>query len=418
MEKEVSVYDDVIRTLAIAADICQMGELAHSHMYNPNCTVTVQVPVDMDDGTIRIFEGYRVQHSNSLGPYKGGIRFHEYCNLEEVKALSLRMTIKCAATGIPFGGAKGGVCVNAKDLSKKELKNLTYAYTKAIMPVIGEQYDIPAPDLNTNEEIMGWMMDCYSKSQDKCCYGIVTGKPLDKGGSLGRREATGRGVAIITEATLNSDNLSVTGSRIAVQGMGNVGRHAAKVLYDMGADIIGVSDIGGALYAPNGLDMEDLMSHMDSGRSIATYHRLGVYNISSDQLMYLSCDVLIPAALENQITESNYMHLKCKYIVEGANGPTTFRADQLLARKGVKVVPDVLANAGGVIVSYFEWLQNQRMDSWSEETINTRLTETLINAFNDIDAAAKGYSCSLRYATYILALKRLCAKEAKQSLLV
>ncbi len=404
------VLDGVNETIKKAAKIGDIKEDI-GFLLTPDREISVKFPVQMDNGTIQIYEGYRVQHSNIQGPYKGGIRFYEHCDMDEVKALATWMTIKCATVNIPFGGAKGGVCVEPSTLSRAELKRLTNAYTKAIAPNIGENMDIPAPDVNTNPEIMGWILDAFHEGKKQQNLGVVTGKPLNRGGIPGRVQATGRGVALCTELVLNENGKSLKDTTVVIQGMGNVGRHAAKILSQKGAIILAVSNEDGALYCNKGLDVDDVIKHLESGKKISEYQRLEVSNISAEFLLFLACDVLIPAAVENQITEKNWHKIKCKFLIEGANGPTSTKADELLTKEGIQIIPDVLANAGGVIVSYFEWYMNGKGESWKEEMVNKKMTKIMTDAFFGILETAKTCNCSMRQAAYITAMKRLIAAE-------
>lgn len=331
----------------------------------PERELTVSIPVKMDNGEIKVFEGYRVQHNSSRGPYKGGIRYHQDSNLDEVKALSAWMSFKCAVVNIPYGGAKGGIKVDPRQLSRDELIRLTRRYTTRILPIIGPDQDIPAPDVNTNGEVMGWIMDTYSMFKGHAVPGVVTGKPLEIGGSIGRTEATGRGVTIITLQCLKNMGLDADQQTYAIQGMGNVGGTAARIFYETGKKIVAVGDYSGGVYKEDGLNITEISEFLaDRNHCLKDYQAEGVTHLTNDELLTCKCDVLIPAALENQITEDNAERIQAKVIIEAANGPTTVEADEILNRRGIIVVPDILANAGGVVVSYFEWVQNIQSMAW------------------------------------------------------
>jgi glutamate dehydrogenase (NAD(P)+) len=363
----------------------------------------------MDDGSVRVFEGYRVQHSSTRGPCKGGIRFHPDVNIDEVKALATWMTMKCAVVNIPYGGAKGAVKVNPKELSKNELRRLTRRYTAMILPLIGPEKDIPAPDVNTNAEIMGWIMDTYSMFQGYTTQGVVTGKPIEMGGSLGRSEATGRGVMMITREILHRRGVPVLGAKVAVQGMGNVGGTAARLLYNEGCKIVAVSDVSGGLYNEDGLDIGAISEFLvkNNDKLLKDYDNGNTTHISNEELLVCDCEILIPAALENQINSNNVDKIRAKIIVEAANGPTTVDADKILNSKGVCIVPDILANAGGVVVSYFEWVQNIQFLTWDEEEVNQMLEKIMIRAFNEVWDKSQQYKTSIRMGAYIVALNRV-----------
>jgi Glutamate dehydrogenase/leucine dehydrogenase len=363
----------------------------------------------MDDGHIEVFKGYRVQHSSVRGPCKGGIRYHPAVTVDEVKALAGWMTLKCAVVDIPFGGGKGGIVCDPMKLSEGELERLTRRYTAMILPLIGPNRDIPAPDVNTNAKIMNWFMDTATALRGEPMYAIVTGKDVAVGGARGRREATGRGVMIITQEVLVRLGKKLEGITVAVQGFGNVGSVAALLLHEAGAKVVGVADISGGLYNPNGLNIPELMEYVARSpkRLIAGYTAPGVSPIPGDEVLTLDVDVLIPAALEGQITERNAERIKAKVIVEGANGPTTPEADVILEERGRIVVPDILANAGGVVVSYFEWVQNLQYFYWDEAETNARLAQIMRRAFQDVWTMAQEKKVSLRIAAQMLALSRV-----------
>lgn len=407
MTQKYNPYNSMLQTLEKAAKMLGLKEDDYIALKYPERELKVAIPVEMDDGSIKVFEGYRVQHSSSRGPCKGGIRYHPDVDIDEVKALAAWMTFKCAVVNIPYGGAKGAVKVDPKQLSPQELKRLTRRYTAMILPLIGPEKDIPAPDVNTNAEIMAWIMDTYSMFKGYTVPGVVTGKPIEVGGSLGRKEATGRGVALITKETLHRLGMPIIGTRIAIQGAGNVGGTAARLLYNEGCKIVAISDISGGVYKESGLDVEEIIKFLRSGKFISEYNGEGVQHITNKELLTSEVDVLIPAAIENQITEEIAQAIKTKIIVEGANGPTTAEADEILEAKNVVVVPDILANAGGVIVSYFEWVQNIQSLTWDEEAINRTLEKILIRAFNEVWEKAKEKNTSLRMGAYMVALERI-----------
>ena len=401
-------YGNVIAMIRDAGDRLGYKECDYIATMYPERELKVSFPVRMDDGTIRMFEGYRVQHSSSRGPCKGGIRYHPDSDENEVKALAAWMTFKCAVVGIPYGGAKGAVKVDPSTLSRGELERLTRRFTAMIAPMLGPEKDIPAPDINTNSEIMAWIMDTYSMLKGYAIPGVVTGKPIDIGGSLGRPEATGRGVTITTREILKKLNMPVEKTRVVVQGMGNVGSVSAKMLDELGAVVIGVSDVSGGIYKESGLDIPDIIRYLSKrGNLLKDYEQSGVSHISNQELLALPTDVLIPAAMENQINEDNAANIKAKLIVEGANGPTTVEADKILGEKGIVVVPDILANAGGVVVSYFEWVQNIQSLMWDEDEISKAQAKILCKAIDAVYENHRDKNISLRTSAYMIALKKL-----------
>ncbi|MDR0561533.1 MAG: Glu/Leu/Phe/Val dehydrogenase [Spirochaetaceae bacterium] len=401
-------YDDVLATITRAADILGLSENDYAGIKYPERELKVSFPVRMDDGSVHIFEGYRVQHSSSRGPCKGGIRYHQDVDLDEVKALAAWMTFKCAVVGIPYGGAKGAVKVDPSKLSHGELERLTRRYTAMILPLIGPERDIPAPDVNTNGEVMGWLMDPYSMMKGYAVPGVVTGKPLDIGGSVGRLEATGRGVMINVREFLKKRNETLAGKTVVVQGLGNVGGIAAKLIAGEGAKIIAVSDVSGSIAKPEGLDIEGILKHLSTrGSLLKTYNAEGLKRLSNEEMLCMEADVLVPAAMQNQITPGIAERINAKLIVEGANGPTTVEADKILESRGIQVVPDVLANAGGVIVSYFEWVQNIQSLTWDEENVNSHLNRIMINAIEAVYKMAEEKKIPFRTAAYAIALQRL-----------
>ena len=370
----------------------------------PKRTLIVDVPIELDDGTIAHYEGYRVHHNLSRGPGKGGIRYHPNVTLSEVMALSAWMSIKTAVVNVPFGGAKGGIRVDPKSLSVGELERMTRRFTSEINMMIGPQKDIPAPDVNTNEQIMAWMMDTYSVNQGHTSTGVVTGKPIALGGSLGRRDATGRGVFVVAKEAYVDMGCDVTQARVAIQGLGNVGGEAARLFAQSGAKIVAIQDHSDTLYNPNGFNIPDLLRHVAKAHEIKGFDG---ESIPAESFWSVPCDILIPAALESQITKVNALLIQAKLIVEGANGPTTPEADDILKERGITVVPDVIANAGGVTVSYFEWVQDFSSFFWTEEEINQRLDKIMIDAFRGIDSIAKMHHVSLRTATFIVGCERI-----------
>jgi len=371
----------------------------------------VSVPINRDDGSVSVFTGYRVQHSSARGPCKGGIRYHPGVELDEVRAMALLMSLKCAVAKLPFGGAKGGISVNPSELSQNELERLTRRYAAMIMPIIGGKRDISAPDVNTNPQTMAWFMDTISTLQQRMVPEIVTGKPLSLGGSQGRFEATGRGVAIAVVESLNRMGLDSVGATVAVQGYGKVGRHAAAILLnEFGSNVVAVSDVSGGLYATQGLDLELINDFLDNEPNslfddIKSNERFE--RVSNEELLTLDVDVLIPAAIENQITERNANDVQARLIVEGANGPTSYSADEILDDRGIIVVPDILANVGGVICSYYEWVQDLQSFFWDLDEVRKNLSKTMQIAFNEVWSFAEEQKVDLRAAAYMLAIKRI-----------
>lgn len=414
METKYNPYDNVLKVMDKAVEKGHLSTDMYEMIRNPQRELKVYLPIRMDDGKIKVFEGYRVQHSNIRGPFKGGIRFHQDTNLDEVKALATWMSLKCAVANIPYGGAKGGITVDPTKLSKDELMRLTRRYTFAIESIIGPDKDIPAPDVNTNAQTMAWVLDTYSMLNGHPCPGVVTGKPIELGGSKGRNSATGRGVVIAVKQILKKYGKTLEGSRIAIQGFGNVGANTARIAYHRNALIVALSDVSGAIYCEKGLDADAISEFIESGKMLADYEAEGVKHISNEELLTCECDVLIPAALENQITEKNAADLKCKFVVEAANGPTSAEADKILDDRDIVLIPDIFANSGGVVVSYFEWVQNIQTLTWSKEQINEMLEEILTKAFKDIEEEVDKSECSWRMGAYIVALRRLIsANEIK-----
>jgi glutamate dehydrogenase (NAD(P)+) len=409
MSKVYNPYENMLEVLDKAASMLGLKEKEYIAVRYPERELKVSIPVEMDDGSIQVFEGFRVQHSTSRGPCKGGIRFHQDVNIDEVKALAAWMTLKCAVVNIPYGGGKGAVKVDPAKLSKNELKHLTRRYTALILPLIGPERDIPAPDVGTNAEIMGWIMDTYSMFEGYTVPGVVTGKPIDIGGSLGRGEATGRGVMFVAREILHRMGMPIIGCRIAVQGMGNVGGTAARLLHREGGTVQAVSDVYGGIYSKEGLNIDEIIDFLknNKGKFLKDYQAPGVTHITNEELLTADVDLLIPAALENQITDEIAPKIKARIIVEGANGPTTVGADKILDRNGKKVVPDILANAGGVVVSYFEWVQNIQSLMWDEQEVNSALEKILIRAFNEVWDKACEKDTTLRMSANMVALDRI-----------
>ncbi len=372
---------------------------------NPKRCLIVSVPVRMDKGEVKVFTGYRVQHNISRGPAKGGIRYHQDVTLDEVKALAMWMTWKCAVVGIPYGGAKGGITCNPKEMSRGEVERLTRRYTSEIISMIGPERDIPAPDVNTDPQIMAWIMDTFSIDRGYSVPGVVTGKPLSIGGSLGRTEATGRGCMFTVVNAVKYLGLDLHRQRVAVQGFGNVGSVAAKLLFDQGCKITGISDVEGGIHNEKGLDPSKVEKHTQKTGSVTGYREAKA--ITNKELLALDCDILIPAALEGQITRNNAGKVKAKIVAEAANGPTTPEADKILREKKVVVIPDILTNAGGVVVSYFEWVQGLQAYFWSEREVNLKLRDIMEKAFDEVYNLSQKKKLSMRNAAYILAVSRV-----------
>ncbi|HUF24737.1 MAG TPA: Glu/Leu/Phe/Val dehydrogenase [Vicinamibacterales bacterium] len=391
-------FDGAARLLGLDPGIWKV--LTH-----PKRQIAVSCPVQMDNGEIEVFTGYRVQYNITLGPAKGGIRYHPGVTLDEVTALAAWMTWKCAVAGVPFGGGKGGVVCDPTRMSRGELERLTRRYCAEIIDLIGPDKDIPAPDVNTNEQIMAWFMDTYSMHVGTTVTGVVTGKPVELGGSLGRREATGRGVMITTREAAKHLGMNIKGATVAVQGFGNVGSVSADLLADIGAKVVAVTDWKGGVYNDKGLDIKKLIAHTQQHKTVADFP--GAEELDGSKIFGLDVDILIPAALENQITVANAGDIKAKIIAEGANGPTTPDAHTALHSRGVFVIPDILANAGGVTTSYFEWVQDRHGYFWEEAEVNERLEHKMVAAFNDVLAMATKYKTDMRTAAYIVAISKV-----------
>jgi glutamate dehydrogenase (NAD(P)+) len=371
----------------------------------PKRQLIVSIPTRMDDGSIKVFEGYRVQHNLARGPAKGGIRYHPSVTLDEVKALASWMTWKCATVNIPYGGGKGGVICDPKHMSQRELENMTRRFASEISIIIGPERDIPAPDVYTNAQTMAWIMDTYSMTVGATQLGVVTGKPLQIGGSQGRAEATARGVQFVTREACRERSISLKGAKVAVQGFGNAGSVAARLLSEDGASIIAVSDSSGGILNPKGLNIPAVLAHKESTGSLRGFRDAD--SIGNDRLLELECDILVPAALENQITLANASRIRARIVAEAANGPTTPGADEILHKNGVFLIPDILANAGGVTVSYFEWVQSLQAFFWEEAQVNHHLEKVMTRAFNEVLSIAKKFNVHMRAAAYILAVGRV-----------
>ena len=404
---EENPFEAMMERFDHAAKLLNLDRGLYKVLRNPEKQIIVSVPILRDNGEVEVYTGYRVLYNTSRGPAKGGIRFDLNVTLEEVKALAAWMTWKCALVNIPFGGSKGGVVCDPTTMSMGELERVTRRYTSSIIEILGPDSDVPAPDVNTNERVMAWIMDTYSMHKRHTVTAVVTGKPVEMGGSLGRREATGRGCMIVTREALAKLGMSFKGTRIAVQGFGNVGSVAADLMARAGATIVAVSDKSTALYNPKGLDVPELLKWVKERRQLAGYTK--AETISHEQVLTVDCEVLIPAATENVITRKNAPHIKAKIICEGANGPTSAAADKILEDKGVFVIPDILANAGGVTVSYFEWVQDRGGYFWDEETVNRRLEAILVRSFGEVMAMAAKHRVANRVASYIVAVDRVAA---------
>ncbi|MBN2155863.1 MAG: Glu/Leu/Phe/Val dehydrogenase [Candidatus Lokiarchaeota archaeon] len=408
MTKAKSPFTNALEQLRLACDYLGVEENIYNFLSNPQQIVSVSIPVRMDNGKIEVFEGYRVLHSNARGPGKGGIRYDSKVDMDEVMALAMWMTWKCAVVNLPLGGAKGGVTCDPTKLSPREVEKLTRRFTSSIIEVIGPQIDIPAPDMNTGPQEMAWIMDTYSMGVGKTVPGVVTGKPIEIGGSLGRNSATGMGVSFMVRELAKRKKIDLKKTTVVVQGFGNVGSWAAKTLNEWGAKIIAVSDISGGYYNPEGLNIEKMFEYVQKHRILENYPDKKVKKISNAEILELECDFLIPAALENQITAENAGKLKCKFIVEGANGPTTPEADKILFNKGIEIIPDILANAGGVTCSYFEWVQDLSALRWSLEQVNEELEKIMLDAFDQVYVMKENKKkISFRLAAYLIAVQRV-----------
>jgi glutamate dehydrogenase (NAD(P)+) len=404
---EINPFDVAKKQLKLVAKEIDLEPNILEYLQRVERSLIVSFPVIMDDGSLKIFEGYRVHHSTVRGPGKGGVRFSPDVNLDEVKALAMWMTWKCALLNLPLGGAKGGVCVNPKKLSKSELERLTRRYTAEIINIIGPDIDIPAPDINTDSQTMAWMMDVYSMQHGRTIPGVVTGKPIEIGGSVGRAGATGTGMFFVLEALCQKLNYDLKSMSIVIQGFGKVGGEIAKNLNDYGCKIIAISEIEGGIYSQEGLDINRLFEWKNQGKLLKDFSEGSVKSITNEELLKIKCDVLVPAATENQINRTNADKVNCKIILEGANGPTTPEADEILNKKGIIVIPDILANSGGVCVSYFEYLQDIHAYFWKLDRINAELKNIILEAFEEVYSISQKRKVTLRTAAYIIAVSRL-----------
>jgi len=413
-ESRVSAWEVALKQLDIAARKLKLDPSVVQMLKHPRRMITVAVPVRMDDGSIKVFTGYRVQHNNWRGPFKGGIRYHPSVDLDEVKALAMWMTWKCSIMDLPYGGGKGGVVCNPKQMSRSELERMTRRFTAMLIDDIGPYKDVPAPDVYTDSQTMAWIVDTYSQMRGHYEPGVVTGKPVNVGGSLGRDEATGRGVAVCAREGAKERGIELKGSRVAVQGFGNVGFNAVRILHGWGARIVAASDSQGGIHSSKGFDPNAVAAHKQKTGKVAGFP--GTSEISNEQLLELDCDILIPAALENVITDKNASRIRAKIVAEGANGPTTTEADEILDEKGVLVIPDILANAGGVTVSYFEWLQNLRREYWTLEEVNNKLETMMVKAFRDVHQLSKKEQVPMRTAALMVGIGRVTEAFARLGL--
>jgi glutamate dehydrogenase (NAD(P)+) len=402
---EEDPFRSMMKRFDKSAEILNLDPGVYEFLKTPMYQVIIGIPIQMDDGRIEVLKGYRVIHNNVRGPAKGGIRYAPDVTLSEVKALAAWMTWKCAVVNIPFGGAKGGVVCDPHKLSKIELEKITRRYTANLLDVFGPEKDIPAPDMNTDEQIMGWVMDTYSMHVRHTATAVVTGKPLVIGGSLGRREATGRGVTVVTMKALEKFGIKPKDATVVVQGFGNVGSVSADLISKQGCKVVAISDVTGGYYNKNGIDVQSAIKYVRENKSLKGFK--GGDQVSNDELLELPCDVLVPAAKEDQITNTNAGKIKARIITEGANGPTTASADPILEEKGIVAIPDILANAGGVTVSYFEWVQDRMGYFWPESDVNQRLERIMTESFETVWDAHEQYKVSLRLAAYIIAIDRV-----------
>ncbi|HEV2115599.1 MAG TPA: Glu/Leu/Phe/Val dehydrogenase [Terriglobales bacterium] len=405
LEQEINPWEAQAARFDLAAQKLKLDEGLWKVLRYPNREIIVHIPVSMDDGHLEVFTGFRVQHSIARGPAKGGVRYSPDVTLDEVRALASWMTWKCAVVNIPFGGAKGGIICDPHKMSMGELERMTRRYTAELFEFIGPEKDVPAPDMNTNEQIMAWMMDTYSMHMRQTVTAVVTGKPLNMGGSRGRREATGRGLMIICDEALKKLNMNRDQTRVVIQGFGNVGSNAARLMYERGYKIIGIVEVGGGLYNRNGIDIEALWEYRQHNGVVHGFP--GAEKYDPAELMLADCDVLIPAATENQITSRNADRVKARVLIEGANGPTTAAADDILSDKRVFIVPDILANAGGVTASYFEWVQDRQGYFWKESVVNEQLEHIMRESFQAVVEYAETHNVNNRIAAYMLAIDRV-----------
>ncbi|AEG58842.1 Glu/Leu/Phe/Val family dehydrogenase [Desulforamulus ruminis] len=401
----LSLFDMTVQMFHSAADYLSLEPGIRKILTHCHREFVVNFPVVMDDGSIEVFTGYRVHHNTSRGPAKGGLRYHPHVSLDDVRALAMLMTLKCAVVKIPYGGAKGGVTCEPGKLSKRELQALTRRYASEISLLIGPDEDIPAPDVGTNAQVMAWIMDTYSMHQGFSVPGVITGKPVEIGGSIGREEATGRGVFITIEEAAKVRGIELEKARVVIQGMGNVGATVAKLMIQRGATVVAISKSQGGVYNAEGLNLDQVLEYVAENKSLAGYP--GGEAVTNQELLELECDILVPAALENQITRENADKIKAQIVAEGANGPTTPKGDQILNQKGILVIPDILCNAGGVTVSYFEWVQSRDAYFWSIGEVNARLKEIMTASFKEVYQIAGRYGVDMRKAAYILAIDRV-----------
>ncbi|MED4354392.1 Glu/Leu/Phe/Val dehydrogenase [Schinkia azotoformans] len=404
VEESLDLLTSTQITFKEALDKLGYSKEMYELLKEPLKMLTVRIPVKMDNGSTKIFTGYRAQHNDAVGPTKGGVRFHPEVDENEVKSLSMWMSLKCGIVDLPYGGGKGGIICDPRSMSMGEIERLSRGYVRAISQIVGPTKDIPAPDVYTNAQIMAWMMDEYSRIREHDSPGFITGKPLVLGGSAGRDKATAQGVVICIEEAAKKRGITIEGARVVVQGFGNAGSFLAKFMHDMGAKVVGISDAGGALYDPNGLDIDYLLDRRDSFGMVTNLFK---NTITNQELLELECDILVPAAISNQITAGNAHNIKAAIIVEAANGPTTLEATKILTERGILLVPDVLASAGGVTVSYFEWVQNNQGYYWSEEEVNDKLRKNLVRAFNNVYDAAEQRKVNMRLAAYMVGIRRM-----------
>lgn len=405
-EKTLNPFEIAQQQVKSACDKLGADPQVYELLKEPQTVLEVSVPVKMDNGSVKVFKGYRSQHNNACGPYKGGLRFHHDVNMDEVKALSTWMTFKCGVIGLPYGGGKGGVTVDPSTLSKRELEELSRGMARAIAPIIGDLKDIPAPDVNTNGQIMAWMVDEYSKLQGYNVPGVFTGKPVNFGGSLARTEATGFGVAIMARDAAKKIGLEVKGATVAIQGFGNVGSYAGMYIEEMGAKVIAASDSSACVVNEDGLNMKELMEYVKQNKQVKGF-KGATKELHRDEVLTMDVDMLFPCALENQITSKNADQIKAKIVSEGANGPTTPEADEVMYKKGIVVIPDILANAGGVTVSYFEWVQNLMNYYWPFDEVQQKQEHLMVKAFEEIWNLKEQYKVDMRTAAYMMSIKRI-----------
>lgn len=411
----MSLLESVLEQYELVADKLNLDERIRERLRYPKRALIVSIPIQMDVGTLKVYKGYRVQHDITLGPSKGGMRYHQDVSLEEVTALAMLMSWKCALMQLPYGGAKGGICCNPKEMSQNEIERLTRRFTTEIICTIGPEEDIPAPDINTNMQTMSWMMDTYSMQKGHTVLGVVTGKPLELGGSLGREEGTGRGVFNMVEEAVNLIGEKLKGLRVAIQGFGNVGSVASRLLFEEGCKVIAVSNSKGGIYNKQGINIKNLIQHVKENKKIADFPDVDNI-ITNEDLLALDCDVLIPAAIERQITRRNANNIKTRIIVEGANGPITPEADKVLFGKNVLMIPDILANTGGVIISYFEWVQDLQFYFWKESEVQQRLKEIMKNAFDRVLLLSREEKIDMRTAAWMLGISRISKAQELRGL--